>query len=489
MMVSGLLSLSYIIFSLYFILTSNRMYLGQKYLYPKAIKKVLRVIIIIDIALQILYQNPFTSNETGEKTVLYTILNIIGFNQIINYEKSTKDDIVINTEQLILVFCKAITYFFIGIQILIYSSQKFQEYYLIYIITRKKNLKRKALMNAFRFNNKRIETMNQSIQLREDMPLNMEKLKKKLILDKFLIKFDKWLYQFAVDYSKINPEERDLYEKDVIQGKTRFNTFIEKIVDTNLDNIEFDCFNEAEMIELKKFFVNTKEQLKILEEQKTNKKKEQEKEENKNDKSNKEKDKKTEIDLTQSKFQDIENLIKSDLFQRYLKTSYILKSIFINLLTYLTKKFQFLCYFMMILAHIQNASLISMVYPLSIFCYAIFEYPRPSKNYFRFCFIYSVVILAIKYILQLELWVEIFGYDNSVDSDEKISRYKEAIKNLEHYKTGFKYVKATNSSAFFNYIIYDSLIIIFLLINNLLLIINGLWEQREQEIERRFIKR
>ena len=124
-----------------------------------------------------------------------------------------------------------------------------------------------------------------------------------------------------------------------------------------------------------------------------------------------------------------------------------------------------------------------MVYPLSIFCYAIFEYPRPSKNYFRFCFIYSVVILAIKYILQLELWVEIFGYDNSVDSDEKISRYKEAIKNLEHYKTGFKYVKATNSSAFFNYIIYDSLIIIFLLINNLLLIINGLWEQREKEIE------
>ena len=44
-------------------------------------------------------------------------------------------------------------------------------------------------------------------------------------------------------------------------------------------------------------------------------------------------------------------------------------------------------------------------------------------------------------------------------------------------------MKATNSSAFFNYIIYDSLIIIFLLINNLLLIINGLWEQREQEIE------
>ena len=137
----------------------------------------------------------------------------------------------------------------------------------------------------------------------------------------------------------------------------------------------------------------------------------------------------------------------------------------------------------MILAHIQNASLISMVYPISIFCYAIFEYPRPSKNYFKFCFIYSVIILTIKYVLQLQLWVEIFGYDNNADNNEKISRYIEAVKNLEHYKTGFKYVKYTNSVEFFNYIIFDSLIIIFLLINNLLLIINGLWEKREQEIE------
>ena len=573
MMVSGLLSLFYIIFSLYFIITSNRMYLGEKYYYPKAIKNVLRVIIIIDIGLQILYQIPFFNPETDKKSLLLTILNIIGFNRIINYDKSTSDDIEINKEQIALVFCKAITYFFIGIQILIYSTQKFQEYYLVYVVTRKINLKRKSKMNAFRFNNKRIETMNKSIQLRENMPLDMNYLKtmlqswnsklskidsssshtnlitnkdskdninnfgrnkpkkekiydektvkkyiRKLILDKLLIKFDTWLYQFSVDYTKINPEERDYYERDVIQGKTRVKTFIEKIVDINLDNLKLnDNFNEQEMIEIKKFFVNTKEQLKILEEQKANKKNEEEiknldlnnnnelledklkpeennlmnimkeeidKIEKKDKKDKKEKnDKKIEIDLTQDKFKDIENLLKSDLFQRYLKTSYIIKSICINLLSYLSKKFQFLCFFMMILNHIQNSSFISMIYPLSIFCYAIFEYPRPSINYFRFCIIYSIIILAIKYILQLELLVEIFGYENSVDSEEKISIYKEAIKNLEHYKTGFKYVKSTKSYEFFNYIIYDSLIIIFLLINNLLLIVNGLWGIREQEIE------
>ena len=108
------------------------MYLGEKYYYPKAIKNVLRVIIIIDIGLQILYQIPFFNPETDKKSLLLTILNIIGFNRIINYDKSTSDDIEINKEQIALVFCKAITYFFIGIQILIYSTQKFQEYYLVY---------------------------------------------------------------------------------------------------------------------------------------------------------------------------------------------------------------------------------------------------------------------------------------------------------------------------------------------------------------------
>ena len=44
-------------------------------------------------------------------------------------------------------------------------------------------------------------------------------------------------------------------------------------------------------------------------------------------------------------------------------------------------------------------------------------------------------------------------------------------------------MESTYDYKFFNYIVFDALIIVFLLINNLLLIINGLWEKREQEIE------
>ena len=309
------------------------MYLGQKYYYPKAIKKIMRVAIIVDIGLQILYQIPYFDRNVGEKRTFDTFLDIIGFNRIIDYgngndvDYGEKEDIQIFPEQMALVFCKAITYLFMGIQILIYSSQSFQEYYLVYLFTGKMNLRRKSLMNAFRFNNKRIITMENSLKLREDMTVNMNNLMKllekwgkllsnmdsataqtetiksrkeskditnlrgkpkkekkydektvkqyirKLILDKFLIKLEIWFYQFAVDYSKIQPYERDTFERDVIQGKTTAKTFLEKIVDYHIDNLQLGSFTEAEMIEVKKFFVKNKEQMEVLEEQKEKKKK------------------------------------------------------------------------------------------------------------------------------------------------------------------------------------------------------------------------
>ena len=46
-------------------------------------------------------------------------------------------DFEIFPDQMILVLAKAFTYFFMSIQILIYSSQDFQEYYLTYLLTKK----------------------------------------------------------------------------------------------------------------------------------------------------------------------------------------------------------------------------------------------------------------------------------------------------------------------------------------------------------------
>ena len=144
-------------------------------------------------------------------------------------------------------------------------------------------------------------------------------------------------------------------------------------------------------------------------------------------------------------FKDIYRLLlKGDLFQRYLQTSYLIKELLVDLMVFCSKKFILFCFILMILNHYLSASLISMVYPLSIFCYAIFEYPRPSKSYWNFCLIYSIIVLSLKYMVQLQFFVEIFGYKDTADGKgEKISVYKDFIKNLEYYKIGLKYTNST----------------------------------------------
>ena len=586
MMISGLLSLFYITFSLYFLVTSNKMYLGEKYYYPKAIKKILRVAIIVDIIIQIIYQTPYFSiyQKSDEDNILIKILDIIGVNKIINYGEEG-EEFKIHTHQLMLVISKAISYFFMGIQILIYSSQDFQEHYLTYIITRKEILRRKSLMFVFRFNNKRIKTMNKSMKIREDMSLSMNSLQKMLdtlnkklsqidsekdkyslniskkssenlnneendeinldkqkevkeekiidketvksnikewIMDKKLIRLEQKLFKYAIDYSKINNEDKEEYERDLIQGKINVKSIIEKMVDLNLDKLNLSDFTESELKEVKKFFDgNSEEQLKKLESQKKMKKKKQQmqmktkfvtkiiedfnkkektldeiilnKEEKDEDKDKdedmkeegKEKEEEEEsIDLTHPKFKVLEKFLKTELFQKYLKTSYIIKCILSDIFTYCSKKFHFLCYLMMIIDHIQMASLVSMIYPLSIFCYAIFEYPRPGKNYWVFCIGYSIIIISIKCMLQLELLVMLFENKKKQRIDGKpYNLYVDFLETLEHYKIGLKYTKSTFSYEFFEYIIFDALVIIFLLINNYLLINSGLWDKKEQDIE------
>ena len=605
MMISGLLSLFYITFALYFIMTSDKMYLGQKYYYPKAIKKILRIAILIDIIVQIIYQTPILSidqeKDKDKDNLLIKILDIIGFNKIINYGQSDDTNIEIYNQEMILVIAKAVSYFFMGIQILIYSSEGFQEHYLSYIITREHLLRKVTLMNVFRFNNRRMEVMNYSLKLREEMSLSMSSLQKileswhnkllgmdvgddmdseesqksndinnninndinddinndinndsnenqdnkinergekifskdevrknikKWILNKKLIKLEKWLYRYCVDYSKISNEEKEEYEINIIQGNNAVKTFIEKEVDFYVSKLDVGEYTEKEMKYIEKYFDGTIEaEMKKIEKQNKLEKKKQlkqrrekylnkinedfdkkikllddelkgddflkdEKVEKKVEKKlskkaakKKEKEEEIKMILNEPKFKIFEKFIKSELFQKYLKTSFILQCILKDLITYASKKFHFLCYLVMIINHMATASLLSVVYPLSIFCYAIFEYPRPTQKYWIFCKLYSIGILCIKCMLQLKLLVVLFDKTSTGIDGKPINLYLDTLENLEYYKIGLKYTESTFSIEFFKYIFYDALVIIFLLINNFLLINKGLLDKREQEIE------
>ena len=126
-----------------------------------------------------MYQAPYFSDSTNE------VLENIGLNKILSFKKndSTEEmEVELSSEYLFLVLAKAFTYLFMSFQVLVYSSQSFQEYYLSYIISKNDILRRISLMNVFKFNNERIEAMNNSINLRNDMSQSMDILKNKLEL-------------------------------------------------------------------------------------------------------------------------------------------------------------------------------------------------------------------------------------------------------------------------------------------------------------------
>ena len=117
MMVSGLISVFYITFSLYFLITSTSIYLGNRYYYPKAIKRILRIGILIDISLQILYQSPLDSKKISEEnnqTTFYTILEIIGLNKILSFKNTGEFEVIVDVDQMILVLSKAFIYLFMS---------------------------------------------------------------------------------------------------------------------------------------------------------------------------------------------------------------------------------------------------------------------------------------------------------------------------------------------------------------------------------------
>ena len=64
---------------------------------------------------------------------------------------------------------------------------------------------------------------------------------------------------------------------------------------------------------------------------------------------------------------------------------------------------KFLAYLFMILSMINNAGIVSLIYPLIVFGLALMEETRPKKRIWDFILYYTVGLLVIKYIVQLSV--------------------------------------------------------------------------------------
>ena len=597
-MIPGLISIFYLVICFYYLINSHKIYIGVKYGYPKQIKKLLRICLIIDIIIQLIYQIPYISSD--ENDIFHKIFTALGFSKLLNYLDNS--DIELASTSLIEIIGKPLIYLIISLQTIIYNSNDFKRYYLVFLFDVEYQTKRNSLVNAYIFNNSRIQEFKKSIELRINNETNMEKIKdiveiwtksfrneknkifegprkeplkylkeereneeeelkksdekkseedKKIeekidiniedikskgvisvfeinqkrnrkivdpdkikekltniLLNGKIMKFYLWFNRNSIFFKEMNSHGKLNFELESFIGTIITRSYIEnQIVDT-LKFLDLTDFDENEVEILEDFFIKftkgkLQKELNIIKNEIMNEKKKiinKEENENKYDEiitkidenneediiNNKSEKKEVEynikkgeikININTNKFKQFYYVLDSQLFKYELNNRFLIKKIFSQLISFLENNFDYLIYIIMIINHCYNCSILSMFYPISVFCFALLENPRPKKTYWQICFYYTLSLLSLKFIIQLKIF-------NSI-MDKK--QYSDIIKKLYNYKIGTRYFDEGFSSDFFKYIFLDAFILLLLSLNKNILISSGLWEKREEQIENIFL--
>ena len=345
-----------------------------------------------------------------------------------------------------------------------------------------------------------------------------EKIKSKIrdiLLSGKLTKFYLWFNAKSIYFKSMEYDNKFNFEKECFVGNTITKSYLENEIDKMLKILDLSNFDAKEVEIIEDFFIKFKKGKlmkeldkikKEIKEKKINKYMEinNDQEEdiintninnnnilnnniNRNDIDEKELEKidvefnikkgLREINICEMKFKQFYYLLDTKLFRIYLQKSYLIKSILSKVESFIANNFDYFTYLIMIINHMNNCSLISMFYPISVFCYALLENPRPKKIYWLICLYYSSAVLILKFLFQLKLF-------NSIFDPETYSKY---INYLYYYKVGIRYFNEGFGSKFFGYIALDSLLLLILSINKNVLISNGLWYRREEQIENIFL--
>lgn len=75
---------------------------------------------------------------------------------------------------------------------------------------------------------------------------------------------------------------------------------------------------------------------------------------------------------------------------------------------------QNLMYLSFIYSMFQNAGLFGLIYPLSMFGYALMEETRPRKEYWEFIYKYTIVLLTVKFTINLTIFGNMLQNDTFV---------------------------------------------------------------------------
>jgi hypothetical protein len=316
----------------------------------------------------------------------------------------------------------------------LFSKNKFEVSEKPLDFLRYNQLKREEEENEIKSNSDNDNLDKSKVFLEED---DIKDKIRSMLYDRFITKAYLWLHKHSANYKNVDKDAKNDFYIETIKGETTIKSIIETDINTSLSILDLSGFEKNDMKDIELLIESQfdEKKRKFLEE-----KREKETKSKKNinkfkkfgnnllrlnrfakmiyggqyragdllnnnlknkdgidivelfriqtEKERAEKEKKEkELQMKKQKLRNIEELFGTKLFKKYLKTSYQIRHIFLYLQSFFLNNFSWVCYFFMILDHMASASLISLIYPLSIFCFALLEYPRPKKYYWMACLI------------------------------------------------------------------------------------------------------
>jgi len=182
----------------------------------------------------------------------------------------------------------------------------------------------------------------------------------------------------------------------------------------------------------------------------------------------------------------IEDIDPSEIHKEAEKAMSLVKmllSLYILLINMILSNTEFFCYLTMIICMIMNGSILSLVYPISIFIYALLEEKRPRKGYWLFILNYTAIVLILKFLFQtypFSTWIVSDWVSPENDSitplinsaNDFLMALRFGLENLD--ESGRNFVK---------FFFFECLILLTVTLHILILIFGGVWTQREIEAE------
>ena len=112
--------------------------------------------------------------------------------------------------------------------------------------------------------------------------------------------------------------------------------------------------------------------------------------------------KKRKIDISTIEIKDMKRTMQFSRFSKVI-TAYL------RLITEIMVSYSdSVCYILMLVSMMKNAGLISIMYPLVVFGYALMEEVNPKKKVWYILMIYTELLILSKFIFQLSFWDAFF---------------------------------------------------------------------------------